>query len=78
MPSDSLYMGTAERDHSERKRGGCIPEDPTPKAKVSVCRTDSTVLLDSAKGRTVTWYRSLPNYVMLHLVYHWNKNPKKL
>ena len=32
----------------------------------------------NAQGRTVTWYRSLPNYVMLHLVYHWNKNPKKL
>ena len=24
-----------------------------------------------------TWYRSLPHYVMAHLVYHWNKNPKK-
>lgn len=32
----------------------------------------------NAQGRTETWYRSLPNYVMLHLVYHWNKNPKKL
>ena len=31
----------------------------------------------NAQGRTETWYRSLPNYVMLHLVYHWNKNPKK-
>ena len=31
----------------------------------------------NAQGRTVTWYRSLPHYVMLHLVYHWNKNPKK-
>ncbi len=28
-------------------------------------------------GRTETWYRSLPHYVMAHLVYHWNKNPKK-
>lgn len=32
----------------------------------------------NAQGHTETWYRSLPNYVMLHLVYHWNKNPKKL
>lgn len=32
----------------------------------------------NAQGRTETWYRSLPHYVMFHLVYHWNKNPKKL
>lgn len=32
----------------------------------------------NAQGRVETWYRSLPHYVMLHLVYHWNKNPKKL
>ena len=31
----------------------------------------------NAQGRTITWYRSLPHYVMLHLVFHWNKNPKK-
>ena len=31
----------------------------------------------NAQGRTVTWHRSLPHYAMLHLVYHWNKNPKK-
>ena len=31
----------------------------------------------NAQGRTETWYRSLPHYVMLHLVYHWNMNPKK-
>lgn len=31
----------------------------------------------NAQGRTETWYRSLPHYVMLHVVYHWNKNPKK-
>ena len=31
----------------------------------------------NAPGRTETWYRSLPHYVMAHLVYHWNKNPKK-
>ncbi len=31
----------------------------------------------NAQGRTITWYRSLPHYVMFHLVYHWNKNPRK-
>ncbi len=31
----------------------------------------------NAQGRTETWHRSLPHYVMLHMVYHWNKNPKK-
>jgi len=31
----------------------------------------------NAQGRTETWHRSLPHYVMLHLVYHWNKEPKK-
>lgn len=31
----------------------------------------------NAQGRTETWYRSLPHYVMMHIVYHWNKNPKK-
>ena len=30
----------------------------------------------NAQGRIETWYRSLPHYVMVHLVYHWNKNPK--
>ncbi|MBR1520683.1 MAG: hypothetical protein IJ635_05540 [Bacteroidaceae bacterium] len=37
----------------------------------------NTEYMVNAQGRTVTWYRSLPHYVMLHLVYHWNKNPKK-
>lgn len=31
----------------------------------------------NAQGRTETWHRSLPHYVMLHFVYHWNKNPRK-
>ena len=31
----------------------------------------------NAQGHTETWYRSLPHYVMVHLAYHWNKNPKK-
>ena len=30
----------------------------------------------NAQGRVVTWYRSLPHYVMLHLVWHFNHNPK--
>lgn len=30
----------------------------------------------NAQGRTETWYRSLPNYVMAHVVFHFNKNPK--
>lgn len=37
----------------------------------------STQYAVDAQGRTETWYRSLPNYVMFHLVYHWNRNPKK-
>lgn len=31
----------------------------------------------NSQGRTETWYRSLPHYVMAHVVYHWNKNPKR-
>jgi hypothetical protein len=31
----------------------------------------------NAQGRTETWYRSLPNYVMLHMVYNMNWNNKK-
>lgn len=31
----------------------------------------------NAQGRTEVMYRSLPHYVMLHLIYHFNKNPKK-
>ena len=37
----------------------------------------NTQYVVNAQGRTITWYRSLPHYVMAHLVYHWNKNPKK-
>ena len=37
----------------------------------------NTQYIVDAQGRTETWYRSLPRYVMLHLVYHWNRNPKK-
>lgn len=36
-----------------------------------------TDYLINAQGRTVTTYRSLPHYLMLHAVYHFNKNPKK-
>ena len=31
----------------------------------------------NALGRTETWYRTLPRYVMFHVVYHWNRNPKR-
>ena len=31
----------------------------------------------NAQGRRETWYRSLPHYVMAHLVYHFSKNPKR-
>lgn len=31
----------------------------------------------NALGRVETWYRSLPHYVMLHVVYRFNKQPKK-
>ncbi len=31
----------------------------------------------NAQGRIETWNRSLPNYVMLHLQWMFNKNPKK-
>ncbi len=37
----------------------------------------STQYTVNAQGRTETWFRSLPHYVMAHLIYHWNKNPKK-
>lgn len=32
----------------------------------------------NAQGRLERWFKSLPHYIMLHLVYHWNRNPKKL
>lgn len=31
----------------------------------------------NAQGRSITTYRCLPRYMMLHLVWMWNKNPKK-
>lgn len=37
----------------------------------------STLCEVNAQGRTGTWRRSLPHYVMLHLACHWNKNPKR-
>lgn len=37
----------------------------------------STQYVVNAQGRTETWNRTLPKYAMLHLVYHFNKNPKK-
>ena len=37
----------------------------------------NTQYIVNAQGRTETWYHSLPHYVMAHLAYHWNRNPKK-
>ncbi len=31
----------------------------------------------NAQGRTETWHRSLPNYIMFHLQWMFSKNPKK-
>lgn len=31
----------------------------------------------NAQGRTETWYRTLPHYLMGHVIYHFNKNPKR-
>lgn len=31
----------------------------------------------NAQGRVETWYRSLPHYLMLHLVYNFNISPRK-
>lgn len=37
----------------------------------------STQYAVNAQGRTETWNRTLPNYVMLHVAYHFNRQPKK-
>lgn len=37
----------------------------------------STQYAINAQGRTEIWNRTLPNYVMLHLVYHFSRQPKK-
>ena len=37
----------------------------------------STEYKVNAQGRTETWYRTLPHYLMGHIIYHFNKNPKK-
>ena len=31
----------------------------------------------NAQGRTETWYRVIPNYVMLRVAWQFNRNPKK-
>ena len=31
----------------------------------------------NALGRTEMWYRTLPRYVMFHVVYHWSRTPKR-
>ncbi|MDE6159732.1 MAG: outer membrane beta-barrel family protein [Bacteroidaceae bacterium] len=40
-------------------------------------RLSNTKYVVNAQGRVETWNRSLPNYVMLHLQWMFNKNPKK-
>ena len=30
----------------------------------------------NAQGRTESWHRILPSYIMLHAVYHFNRKPK--
>ena len=37
----------------------------------------STEYKVNAQGRTETWYRTLPHYLMGHIIYHFNKNPKR-
>lgn len=37
----------------------------------------ATQYVVNAQGRTETRYHSLPHYLMLHAVWHFNKNPKK-
>lgn len=37
----------------------------------------STQYAINAQGRTESWNRTLPNYIMLHAVYHFNRQPKK-
>ena len=37
----------------------------------------STQYAINAQGRTETWNRSLPNYIMFHVVYHFSRNPQK-
>lgn len=37
----------------------------------------STQYVVNAQGRTETWNRTLPNYIMLHVVYHFSRQPKK-
>lgn len=37
----------------------------------------STQYVVNAQGRTETWNRTLPNYVMLHITYHFNQQTKK-
>lgn len=37
----------------------------------------STQYAINAQGRTETWNRSLPNYIMFHVVYHFSRNPQR-
>lgn len=40
-------------------------------------RQSATSYEVNAQGRTESWHRILPNYVMLHAVYHFNRKPKQ-
>ena len=37
----------------------------------------STQYIINAQGRTEVWNRTLPNYVMLHMSYHFSRKPKR-
>lgn len=37
----------------------------------------STQYIINVQGKTETWNRTLPNYIMLHITYHFNRQPKK-
>ena len=37
----------------------------------------STQYSVNAQGRTETWYRVIPNYVMLRVAWQFNRSPKK-
>lgn len=37
----------------------------------------STQYAINAQGRTETWNRMLPNYIMMHIAYHFNRQPQK-
>lgn len=42
-----------------------------------LCQLSNISYTMNAQGRSETWVNTIPRYVMLHFVYHWNKNPSK-